>query len=502
MNKIVLRSASLVIAIVLAVATFVPGRATSQVTALMPDRIVNLAYFYKPPSNSDAAALAKFGSIILTGGDEKFRDQILAKGYDAPITQYFRAEAIQDPGDCKTEPWKNQVAYKAGDFCNISKNHPDWFLLDTKGKRIRIMGGDFYRMDPGNAGWRKFFVNRLIEINKQKGWSAVFLDNLEGGLNQIQRDGATAARYKTTAAYRAAVQGFVNYLYTNYAQKYNRPLMANIIARSASDEKIWFQYMGSLNGAMQERWAVDWDEKDYLSASDWNADMVLAEKTQKLGKFIILVAPGGKTDTHRQKFAFASYLLISNGKAAFRYSNSSIYREVWMYDNYKVQLGSPLGPRYKAGSAWRRDFQKGYVIVDPVKHTATISTTSTPAPTTKMYNDNDSALVYSKGWTNVANTGAYKDQFKITRVIGSSVKLTFTGKKFTILYKTGPLLGKMSIYVDGKLVHTLNQNTAKEIFLKKWKYPGTLQNGQHTLKLVFSKGPADGRISLDGISIP
>jgi hypothetical protein len=479
-----------------------PGRATSKVTALMPDRTINLAFFYKPPSNSDAAALTRFGSIVLTAGDEKFRDQILAKGYDATITQYYRAEAIQDPGNCKAEPWKNQIAYKTGDFCNISKNRPDWFLLDTKGRRIRIQGGDYYRMDPGNAEWRKFFVNRLIEINQQRGWSGVFLDNLEAGLNQIERDGVRAAKYKNTAAYRLAVKGFVDYLYTHYAKKYNRPIMANIIARSPGDEKIWYLYMGSLHGAMQERWAVDWDHRDYLSAGDWNHDMALAEKTQKDGKFIILVAPGGKSDTNRQKFAFASYLLISNGKAAFRYSNASIYREIWMYDNYKLQLGSPLGPRYKTGSSWRRDFQKGYVIVDPVKHTATISTSPAPAPTAKTYNDNDSAFVYSKGWSNVRNEAAYKDQFRKTEVVGSSVKFTFTGKKFTILYKTGPLFGQMDIYVDGKLVHTLNQNTEKEKFLRKWSYPGTLKNGQHTLKLVFKKGPRDGRISIDGISIP
>jgi hypothetical protein len=231
-------------------------------------------------------------------------------------------------------------------------------------------------MDPGNAGWRNFFVTRLIEIQQLKGWSAVFLDDLEAGVNQIQLDGATAAKYPDNAAYRPAVRGFVQYLYQNYALPYNRPLLANIIARSNTDEAIWFDYMQYLHGAMQERWAVDWNHTSYLSETNWKADMTLAEKTQSQGKYIILVAPGQQADTNRQKFAFASYLLISNGKAAFRYSNSSIYREVWLYDNYKVQLGSPVGPRYQNGTAtWRRDFTNGYVIVDPVNHTATISTT-------------------------------------------------------------------------------------------------------------------------------
>jgi hypothetical protein len=109
--------------------------------------------------------------------------------------------------------------------------------------------------------------------------------------------------------------------------------------------------------------------------------MALAEKTQSQGKHIILVAPGNETDASRQNFAFASYLLISNGKSAFRYSSEINYSQVWLYNNYEADLGTPLGPRYQSGSLWRRDFTKGYVIVDPVNHIATLSTDSSPTPT-------------------------------------------------------------------------------------------------------------------------
>ena len=112
--------------------------------------------------------------------------------------------------------------------------------------------------------------------------------------------------------------------------------------------------------------------------------MVLAEQTQSKGKYIILVAPGDKTNTSRQNFAFASYLLISNGKAAFRYADDDLYREVWLYNNYNVDLGLPTGPRYQTGTAWRRDFTKGYVIVDPVNRTATISTSPVVAASPSM----------------------------------------------------------------------------------------------------------------------
>lgn len=536
MNKAVARSASLILAIVLSVGNFISGRAV-QNTTLMPDRTVNLAFFYKPPLNNDAVTIAGFGSVILTAGDEAFRDQLRANGFGSTITQYLRAEAIMDPGNCTSAPYKNQVAYKPGDFCYISQNYPSWFLLDANGRRIQVAGSNYYRMDPGNAGWRSFFLARLLEMQQERGWSGLFLDNVEAGLNQIQRDGATSPLYPDNASYRAAVRGFVQYLYQNYAQAYNRPILANIIARSNTDDAVWFDYMQYMNGAMQERWAVDWDHSSYLSESNWLADMTLAERTQSQGKFVILVAPGQNADTNRQTFAYASYLLISNGKAAFRYSNSSSYREVWMYDNYSLQLGTPLGARYQIGSSWRRDFTNGYVIVDPVNRTANISVTPPATPTLTntptalpsqtptqiptqistlpplptmisttaaitIFDEKNSAFSYSNGWTEVADNQAYNGAFKRTQTIGSSVTFSFTGQRFTLLYKTGPQFGKMTVYLDGVLLLTLDQNTTYHLYQRKWVYGGLLSQGVHQIKLVYSKGPVNGRVSIDAISVP
>jgi hypothetical protein len=64
----------------------------------------------------------------------------------------------------------------------------------------------------------------------------------------------------------------------NYAQPYNRPVVANIIARR--DEATWFSYMQYLDGAMQERWAVGWSPSEYVTESKWNGDMALAENPE------------------------------------------------------------------------------------------------------------------------------------------------------------------------------------------------------------------------------
>jgi hypothetical protein len=60
-------------------------------------------------------------------------------------------------------------------------------------------------------------------------------------------------------------------------------------------------------------------------------------------------------------------------------------------------------------------------------------------------------------------------------------------------------MGKMEIYVDGRLLTTLNQYASSPIYQKKWIYSGTLTTGSHQLKLVFVSGVQS---SLDAVSIP
>ena len=581
MNRVV----SVVIALVLTLSIHSKGQASSTHNAVMPENVVNIAFFYKPPNNSDALTVSQnFNTVILTRLDESFRDQLVANGFKSTIPQYLRFEAIMDPGDCTSTPLRSQVAYKPGDFCAISRDHPDWFLLDALGKRLGAdkIGDNYYMMDPGNQEWRAFWLSRALELQTQYGWSGLFLDNVEGSLSKRKNTSGLPAKYVDDISYKAAIRGFLEYLYLNYAKANNRPMLANIA--TLKERVTWYEYLPYLDGAMTERWGVDWSYTGYVDKATWEEDMLMAEQTQSLGKNIIMVAPGSETDYNRQNFAFASYLLVSNGKAAFRYSNSSTYRYVWFYSNYQTDLGSPLGPRYLSGNLWRRDFAKGSVTVDPVNHIATISTnpstpinTSTPVstatsaasptpiaptntpitvaptntPTTlpptaastaqatvtsipptgtsisptetsilptatvvlpeataapvqvsseTVYNDNNTALIYSSGWADVYKSKALQGSYKVTRQVGSSATLKFSGQSVSIIYATGKGFGSMAVYIDNQQVAVINQKTSQYKFQKKWSYPGTLSAGMHELKLV-STGPQNAPVTLDAIIV-
>lgn len=330
---------------------------------------VRLAWFYKPPDSGNLASLAEdYDFFILTRMDEQERDTLKSMGVEVPILQYLLFAEVQDPGSCSEQPNHNQVAEDIGDFCELTSQHPDWFLRDSLGN-ILVNDDGYTIMDPGSSGWRNYWLERAKTSQDVWMWQGVFLDNVEASLEKRYRYLGFPRDYPDDASYQAAIEDNLRFLYTTYFQPSGRPLYANII--SLKDSEVWFRYLQYLDGALLENFAVGWNE-DYKDVADWETQMEIAEKTQALGKEIILVAQGTQSDHQRQTFALASYLLVNNGKAYFRYSNDLTYDQDWAYDNYFEPLGLPLGPRYPVEDSWVRDFEKGRVLVNPVLNTADI----------------------------------------------------------------------------------------------------------------------------------
>ena len=249
----------------------------------------------------------------------------------------------------------------------ISEEHPDWFLLDTNGNRVSNERG-YYYMDPGNEGFRAFWLERAQELQKTYQWDGLFLDNAEASLGKYKNMGIELLQYEDDASLQAAVEDYLSYLETNYFGPMNRTVYANII--STRERSVWLTYLQYIDGAMIENFAVDW--KISLSVNEWEEQIQMIQDGQALGKKMILVAQGKKDDIERQKFAFASYLLIADGQAVFRYAHHSAYREIWWYETYELELGTAIGPAFRDGKIWKRAFENGIVTVNPVEQTSNI----------------------------------------------------------------------------------------------------------------------------------
>lgn len=330
---------------------------TATVTAT-PQVGVQLMWFYKPTIDSLLPTLKdNFDFFVLTHKDETSRDKLRELGVMVPIHQYMLLTEIRNPGNCTAIPRGNQIAWKPGDYCMLQQQHPDWFLKDAQGNQIT--GGDVKFLDPGNLEFRLFYLSRLEELQTLKGWDDLFTDNTGASLGRFRQMGKMPVLYLTDESYRDAVIGMLNFLQANYQGR----IFGNVIFTNDFDG-VWQEFIAPLDGIMVENFAAGW-LGEIKTRAQWEEQMDGMEEAFRQGKYTLLVSQGEQNDTNRQRFSFASYLLIADQHAFFRYTKEGAYNEIWLYDNYSVDLGAPLSARYQEGVTWRRDFENGFVWVNP-----------------------------------------------------------------------------------------------------------------------------------------
>lgn len=337
-----------------------------------------MVWFYKPPRNTSmSSVIANYDLYILTKGDERYRNQIHNAG-ERPVLQYLKFDALSDQCfqakkakgtrcSCSMDPRDNQVGWYDNDICWIRDNHPDWFLRDGNGNLL--YWNSFVMMDPGNAGYRQWWLARA-KGSMQQGWDGVFIDNMATKFGVHGTNFVKLRKYSTYKAYQDAVVGFLSYARNNYFRSANKKLYANISVRSG-DNPVYLRYMDQMDGSMDEFWA--YSRGGWYSTNEWMFHLDRAAAAVKKGKNVILVAQGARTDMNRQLFGYASYLLVASPTTFFRYtSDSGGYSEMWTYNNYQVKLGIPKGSYTRSGNTWTRNFANGKVTVNPETRKASI----------------------------------------------------------------------------------------------------------------------------------
>jgi len=330
-----------------------------------------LAWFYKPPQGDEdeEVVLSAFDTFVLARGDEDFKARVQAERPDVEVLQYFLLSQILEPEDGQPEQ-RNNAAYLPGDFAELLEAHPDWFLRDADGEPI-VEGGKYYRMDPGSQGWRDFWLQRVLAAND--GWDGLFIDNADLSLCGFQDQGIDVPAYPDDASYLAAVRTFLQQVRTAYHEATGKPIVANMV-NECSDPGARRQLYPSVQGVMTERFAVGWGD-DYLDPAEWSQQLARIRDEVRAGLQVVLVAQGEQGDEDRQRFAFASYLLVAAPDVSFRYAWARLddgYREPWLYDDYDSRLGAPRGEAVEVDGVWRRTFENGTVTVDPQKRSARI----------------------------------------------------------------------------------------------------------------------------------
>lgn len=350
-----------------------------------------LAWFHKPPGDDTSAkAIAEANRYIhLTGpSDIEFRDELRAAGYKGPIFTYVTAYAVEGPGpyrdasaDCDQSytPYDNNIAWERGDFCRYIHPNESWFLHNGAGERLVDdyfgTGRYTYVMNPADAGWRAFAQERLLYIKEHWGYDGLWLDNVDLDLGRATRESKNSdgrvREYSSDADWRSAMAGWLQGVRGKLG---DWPVWANIVGGTI-EASAWDAYAPYLDGAMDESFAVRWVD-DRRTDEEWEAQLQRAERWLDTGKGLVMVGQGPRDDTGRMLFTLASYMLVANERASYRYTRfDQYYDSLWLYPQFETAkaLGGALGPRYEVEKGvWRREFAGGYVEVNVRAHTGSL----------------------------------------------------------------------------------------------------------------------------------
>ena len=331
----------------------------------------NFFWFYKPPvyDGQIKYLIDHYSYFILTKNDEVMRDEVMSAKDSITIPEYILFNSIYKNEDCSSSPWQNQIAFHEDDFCWIVNEHPEWFLRSNEGKII-VDGNSVY-IDPLADGWVDFFVERLHEAQTVFGWDGLFLDNLDASANRFSSKGVNIEHYPDDASYVSASVEFLRKLNETYIQPTGIEVYANITYLDFPTT-IWREYLNYLDGFMLEDWAVNWSD-GYQKPNEWLAKLEMVDESIKMGKKVFLVSQGNEADEAHLTFAYASYLLVARENVYFRYTDALAYNEIWDFDLFSKDLGSPTCDFYVKDNIYIREFTNGRVVVDPKSEVATIT---------------------------------------------------------------------------------------------------------------------------------
>lgn len=381
------------ILLIIATALLVPWRGTLADERPISVGSIRQAYFYHPSGESIQEIKADSDILFFGLQDGSAVRKLRANGYNRPIMTYMLGAELEGPANasnansaCSTnvKPWQNNLANEEGLFCREIHPHEDWFLHNGKGQRLygsqSGYGGNhvFYFMNPGNKELREWMARRMAQLLQPDGdvVNGVFLDNVELSLGKVNRqlalsDGKTQ-EYADDASYRAAWAGYLKQL--SDTLRPNKQIWGNMIA-DPYDGSAWDSYMDYLDGGLAEAFAAGWPGSRF-SPTRWERHMEQISKVLARGKSVVGVTQGDKDSDDLLDFGVGCYLLVAQGdRAYFRYSQYADYGNWHRSQTFHYDLGNPLGERARqADGRWRRDFERGYVLVDPKNRTAEIVT--------------------------------------------------------------------------------------------------------------------------------
>lgn len=122
-------------------------------------------------------------------------------------------------------------------------------------------------------------------------------------------------------------------------------------------------------------------------------------------------------------------------------------------------------------------------------------------PKTRLIGDRSSSIVYRGSWRVARHHGYLGDTVRYATSRGASATLTFTGRGVSWHGPVGPTRGKARIYLDGRLVKTVDLRRSgfearATVFSKRWS-----ASRKHTIEVVVLGTRGRAMVAIDDFAI-
>jgi hypothetical protein len=270
------------------------------------------------------------------------------------------------------------------DYIYCDQNHPEWFLLDYFGQRLRYSSRTYF-MDIGNPACARHAARRIYaRMNRANlPFSSIKLDHFIS-FTYMQN----CARYPTRPSRLAAMTKFLLTL-KRELQDFGPPLLiCNIAGKTfiRGETHTYLIRQGYYDGILYEQafTTVFTLPADYLSFSFWEDGI---NTLVQFPNAVHIYYSGYTVNPARMRpmklYAMASFL-IGTHENAYIYLDKHYYeghplgQRVWRPDaDFDVPLGQPTGPFqvfFRSsdyhGGLYYRPFENGFVLVNPTGNTA------------------------------------------------------------------------------------------------------------------------------------
>ena len=324
-----------------------------------------------------SAATAVAGSVNFMrsaeGSFDAFTSNPTTAQKDWMKAHYWRMRAYAPYFDTRlgwsSKAWFYQSAYAVYPGSSVDTQHPEWILRDAAGNKLYIpfgcSGGKCtqYAADIGNPAFRKWWVDQA-RPRLAKGYSGIYIDDVN--LYRKVSNGLGQAVAPIDPRTNAAMSDLT---WQRYLGDHMQGVRAAFPTAEIVHNAIWFAGDTTVDQLRVHRAASLINlERGVNDAGvtggtgKWSFQKLLAFADHRQAEGHGVVFDATSTTAAGRLYGLAAYFLVSSDRDALGNDQGGKPTDWWT--GYDVDLGAPLAGRYAWNGVTRRDFQRGFALVN------------------------------------------------------------------------------------------------------------------------------------------